>query len=355
MNSSNPALLLETLSLGNGNAGLSGSSGKTVVKVHPLVLMSILDHHTRRHENASRVIGTLLGQRTTYHGIGSGSTTLIHITNCFAVPHAEQGEEVAIGKDFNRQMLALHARANRRDVVVGWYATALPPDAEGADTSGDADQQGYRCIADTSSLIHEFYAGEAASAKAAAAASEAGAVGGAWDPIHLVVDTSLTYDTLALKAYRSTPVTIGGEAYANMFHEIPIQIRSSESERICVDKMIKHLGEPADEQEELMISDKKGIESLEESMEKLLELINTVSAFVDEKVEGGSTSTDQDDVVGRKLYDALASVPRVRDEVFEGIFHNKLQDLLMLTYLSQLTKTQVLLAEKLNETLTLGA
>ena len=33
------------------------------VLVHPLVLLSVLDHHTRRQEGAGRVIGTLLGRR----------------------------------------------------------------------------------------------------------------------------------------------------------------------------------------------------------------------------------------------------------------------------------------------------
>lgn len=35
----------------------------TQVAVHPLVLLGILDHHTRRQEADGRVIGTLLGRR----------------------------------------------------------------------------------------------------------------------------------------------------------------------------------------------------------------------------------------------------------------------------------------------------
>lgn len=33
------------------------------VVVHPLVVLSVLDHHTRRQEADGRVIGTLLGRR----------------------------------------------------------------------------------------------------------------------------------------------------------------------------------------------------------------------------------------------------------------------------------------------------
>ena len=101
----------------------------------------------------------------------------VEVTNCFAVPHAERGSEVAIGKDFNRQMLALHLRANRNETVVGWYATSFPEAEEGYGQS--------QCIADTSTLIHEFYADECADTVMDA-------------PIHLVVDTSLISDTIGV-------------------------------------------------------------------------------------------------------------------------------------------------------------
>jgi translation initiation factor 3 subunit F len=37
------------------------SAQSLVVRVHPLVLLSILDHYQRRSEKDGRVIGTLLG------------------------------------------------------------------------------------------------------------------------------------------------------------------------------------------------------------------------------------------------------------------------------------------------------
>ena len=49
-------------------------------------------------------------------------------------------------------MLALHLRANRKETVVGWYASAALGDVEGEEAPD--------LIANTSSLIHEFYAEE---------------------------------------------------------------------------------------------------------------------------------------------------------------------------------------------------
>ena len=114
----------------------------------------------------------------------------MEITNCFAVPHAERDEEVAIGKDFNKQMLGLHLRANRKETVVGWYASTA---------SGDAGEVSPGLIDDKSSLIHDFYTGE----------TDDG------DPIHLVVDTRLLTDSITARAYRCSPVVLQGEPLAN--------------------------------------------------------------------------------------------------------------------------------------------
>ena len=61
--SSSPALILQ----GNktNSAALVDTTAESVQKVvvHPLVLLSILDHQSRRHFRDGRVIGTLLGKR----------------------------------------------------------------------------------------------------------------------------------------------------------------------------------------------------------------------------------------------------------------------------------------------------
>mmetsp|Transcript_43061 Transcript_43061/g.131134 ORF Transcript_43061/g.131134 Transcript_43061/m.131134 type:complete len:324 (-) Transcript_43061:414-1385(-) len=315
---SEPALLLET----SMTPALGGDAVSNVV-VHPLVLLSVLDHHTRRQEGAGRVIGTLLGSR---------DGDRVEVTNCFAVPHAERGDEVAIGKDFNRQMLALHLRANRKETVVGWYATALPEGGEEGGSGGG----GYRCIADTSSLIHEFYAGECDD-----------------DPVHLVVDTSLQTDAVSLRAYRSTPVQVRGEPLANLFHEIGLSVRCSESERISVDRMInaqrrKDGGGEVEEEKKSLEEEEDEAAALRMSMERLLGMLETASAYVDGVVEG---KTPANDAVGRQIEDALSAIPRIRPEVFDRMFNDSLQDLLMVTYLSNVTRTQLTIAEKLNETL----
>ena len=289
---SSPALLFDE----------SADDSVNEVIVHPLVLLHILDHHTRRQEDSGRVIGTLLGRR-------DGSTT--EVTNCFAVPHAERGDEVAIGKDFNKTMLALHMRSNRKEVVVGWYASAAA--GEGAPA----------LIADTSSLIHDFYSGE----------TDEG------DPVHLVVDTRLETDSLSIRAYKSAPIVVQGEAVGNIFNELRLSLKSSEPEAICMSEMIAY---------EKGTTKASSIDALEVSMEKLHSLLETALEYVNSVVDG---KVQPDAELGRQIADTLATVPRIRPQVFDRIFHDSLQDLLMVTYLSNITQTQLTIAEKLNASL----
>ena len=248
----------------------------------------------------------------------------VEVTNCFAVPHAERGDEVAIGKDFNKQMLGLHVRANRKEVVVGWYASAALGD--------EGDGQSTDLIADTSSLIHEFYAGE----------TDEG------DPIHLVVDTRLRDDSISVRAFRSTPVMVQGEPMANLFHELRLTLQSTEPETIAVSQMIEAAAGGSGEEKKEEEGAGGDQEPLLVSMGKLLELLETASKYVDSVVDG---KVEPDAEIGRKVADTLATVPRIRPEVFDKLFNDSLQDLLMVTYLSNITRTQLAVAEKLNASL----
>jgi translation initiation factor 3 subunit F len=91
---------------------LTSRSVSSVV-VHPVALFSILDHYLRRTDAQERVIGTLLGMRS-----DSGE---VEVKSCFAVPHNETTEQVAIDTEYYQTMYELHHRVNSKEVIVGWY------------------------------------------------------------------------------------------------------------------------------------------------------------------------------------------------------------------------------------------
>jgi translation initiation factor 3 subunit F len=162
------------------------------VKVHPVVILQILDRSLRRSNDQTRVIGTLLGQ------VENG---VAEVTNSFAVPHLENGDEVAVGKDYHNQMYDLHQRVNDNEVVIGWYATT----ADGSVT----------LIDDHSVLIHDFYG----------TVSEF--------PVHLVINTSLETDQLQVSAFVSTPLEVAESAPVNQFKQIQVTQKVSEPEAIA--------------------------------------------------------------------------------------------------------------------------
>lgn len=364
-------------------APTSSSSMINHVIVHPVVLFHILDHHNRRTEYDGRVIGTLLGRRGAYSNI-------MEITNCFSVPHAERGDEVAIGKDYNKKMYNLYKRIHKKETIIGWYATTTSStttttSTDEASSTTDAvvntttNVNGNALVTDTSSLIHEFYASESDED----------------EPIHLVIDTRLLVSksitkqmllstpSIVMKAYKSTPVIVQGESMGNIFHEIRLSYTSNESDSICLHEMIKSENLLLQKIQEQTLSTNNTTLSttspiddgsnptntvvtkmanqqsilLYQSLEKLYNTISNTLEYVDNVVDGcnsknnDNNNNDVNPEMGRIILETISSVPRIRSEVLDTLFHNTLQDLLMVSYLSNVTRTQITIAEKLNATL----
>jgi translation initiation factor 3 subunit F len=86
----------------------------TNISVHPSVIASILTHHSRRTDTEQpRVLGALLGHR-------SESGSEVEVRSCFAVPHTESEETVALDMPFQKNMVAMMAKTGIKEQVVGW-------------------------------------------------------------------------------------------------------------------------------------------------------------------------------------------------------------------------------------------
>jgi len=90
----------------------------TSVVVHPLVLLSTVDHYNRvAKDTRKRVVGVLLGE--TFKGT-------LDITNSFAVPFDEDDRIDGIwylDHDFLEQMSTMFKKVSAKEKVVGWYST----------------------------------------------------------------------------------------------------------------------------------------------------------------------------------------------------------------------------------------
>ncbi|KAK4277862.1 hypothetical protein QN277_015792 [Acacia crassicarpa] len=269
---------------------LSSSSQNLSAKVPALVIFNICDCYVRRPDQAERVIGTLLGCV-----LPDGT---VDVRNSYAVPHNESLGQVALDIEYHHTMLISHQKVNPKEVIVGWYSTGLG-------------------VNGGSALIHEFYSREVS------------------NPIHLTVDTGFTNGELTIKAYVSHNLSLGDWQMAAQFQEIPLDLRMEEADGVGFDTLKATAVDKIPNELEVM----------EASMERLLALIDDIYKYVDDVVEGHALP---DNNVGRLISDAVGSLPKLPASVFDKLLNDSLQDYLLLFYLSSITRSQLILAEKLN-------
>ena len=109
---------------------------QVTVVVHPLVLLSTVDHYTRvAKDTKKRVVGVLLGTRS------RGS---VDVTNSFAVPFEEDAKNNSIwylDHNYLETMYRMYKKVNAREIIVGFYSTG--PKIKENDIKIDALMQDY--------------------------------------------------------------------------------------------------------------------------------------------------------------------------------------------------------------------
>lgn len=271
------------------------------VKVHPVVLFSICDAYTRRKENQDRVIGTLLGVVV---------DNIVEVKHCYTVPHTESSEQVALDMAHYETMYNLHQKVASNEVIVGWFAT------------GSA-------LYNSDGLIQSFYRERSDIPH----------------PVHLVVDTTLDSNKLTVQAYISRQLSLGDKVLAHEFLQVPSEVLFSDVERVGADLMLTGFNDPSPEvvgpAAAKPLSD---LETLQASIGRLQELSKKATDYVDQVVSGKIPGNP---AIGRYLADSVAMVPHFSKADFERLYNESVQDMMTVTYLSNLLRAHVALAEKL--------
>jgi len=264
------------------------------VKVHPVVLFQITDAYERRPQENHRVIGTL---------VGSVDKQCVEITNCFCVPHKEYEERVEADIVYAQDMFELNKKVAPQENLVGWFATGNE-------------------ITSHSALIHDYYARETK------------------DPIHLTLDTSLTGNKMTMKAYVFVPLGVPGATSGSMFTPVPVEVTATEPEIAGLDLLHK-----TKYMKVRTVDPSPDLCKISEAANKLEVMLEALIKYVEAILEGTEVA---DNSVGRILTNLVQSVPKMDTVEFEKMLNSNLRDLLMVIYLSQLTKTQLQLNEKLS-------
>lgn len=276
--------------------------------VHPAVLFQIVDHYSRREEEQQRVIGTLLGT--------VDDNGMVTVCSCFPVPHTETEEQVAVNTDFHATMLQLHQRVFPKQQVVGWYSTGEE-------------------VNDSSILFHDFYGQEVER------------------PVHLLLDLGLGESRMSTKAYVSAQLILGEMVLGQVFQDIKLTV-DSRADRVGIDTVLKTLGQDGAAEAQGPLAAGQGttaeVESMELVIKKLLRTLENVMEHVEKQ---GLSSTEP--AVLRLLQNVVASAPRMPAVQFDQMFNSQVQDMLVVVYLANLTRTQLALAEKLQSVALSGA
>jgi len=249
------------------------------------------------------------------------------------VGHTETQEQVEVDMDYQKQMLALHLKANPKEVLVGWYATSAE-------------------LNTFSALIQNFYGGQG---------------DGTWPhpAVHLTISTDAGKEIEA-RTYISAPVGVTAERAADSaaFTPVPHEIRYGEAEKSGLE-LISGAKDNNDRTANVLTD----IDALERAIEEVLAMLERVSKYVEAVIE---EETAPSSALGQFLLNALALAPKVDPEDIERdlyVLHlhfscrlltrssnNHIQDVLVVSYLANTIRTQIDLSNRLaTAALTMGA
>jgi hypothetical protein len=221
--------------------------------------------------------------------------------------------------------------------------------------------------------------------------------------VHLLVDTTLSNNKFSINAFMSRLLKLGDKALATEFVEVPCEVLFGEAEKVGVEMLSGGTSaKPLSDNEGLALS----IKRLEELLEKVYTYVDDVCVSI---VGRGAMERDRgavgsrvgaasravlefggrvwglrgeecgvcaygcccrgrlhllppprsaaaapqegrckgDPAIGRYLADTLSLVPHFGKAEFERLFNESVQDVMMVSYLSNLLRTQIALAEKL--------
>merc|ERR1719181_1381600 len=143
--------------------------------------------------------------------------------------------------------------------------------------------------------------------------------------MHVLVDTSLYQQRLGVKAFVNVRTLVA---------ENLLQVQTSAAEKSGISQLMQAKKEAAID----------SIDGFTLGLKELLGLFRRIQEYVRAVQEG---KVQGDLAVGRGLTAQLCSEPVIATEAIENLCKTSLQDSLMVVYLSNLTRTQISMTEKI--------
>jgi len=263
------------------------------VKVHPVVLFQIVNAYERRNLDRTTILGTLLG---------TIDKNCVEVSNCFVVPHSisPQDGTVSIEMHIADTMYKLNKQVHPSEVIVGWWAT------------------GYE-VTSIAVPINDYYGRQCP------------------NPIHLVVDTTLRTGKMGIKGFVQVDIGVPDGSQGAMFSPVPVELIQYPPEAVALRTLVKT-------RKTGKVEPKPELPQIGEATAEIEEAINGVLAYVEDVLE---EKIAPDNSIARNLLKLVQAVPKMSQEELDNMMSTNIKDLLMAMYLSQLTRVQTQLNEKL--------
>jgi len=173
------------------------------VVVHPLVLLSVVDHYNRvAKDSKRRVVGVLLGE--SFKG-------RLDATNSFAIPFEEDPRDPAVwflDSDYLEALFLMFKKVNARERILGFYSTG--PRIRPADF---AIEQLFRELCPT--------------------------------PVLVIVDVRPECQEIPTQAYYAVETVVEGKEVTRTFQHIASEIGAYEAEEVGVEHLLRDINDPS--------------------------------------------------------------------------------------------------------------
>jgi len=264
------------------------------VVVHPLVLLSVADHHARSAAQSpnKRVVGVLLGQ-------DNGKT--INVANSYAIPFEEDEKDSKtwfLDHNYIEGMWEMFKKVNARERMIGWYHSG--PKLRGSDQ-------------EINDLFKRYIA----------------------RPVMVIVDVRREAVGIPTDAYFAVEeIKDDGTETRKTFLHVPSAIEAEEAEEIGVEHLLRDIKDSTTTTLATQVTDQ--LASLQGLQSRLLEIRDYLQS-----VASGALPVNHQIVY--YLQDALNLLPDLNDPETTKSFISNTNDQLLVVYLSSLVRSVIAL------------
>lgn len=268
--------------------------------VHPLVLLSVVDHYNRVAKDTSkRVLGVLLGE--TYKG-------RVDVSNSFAIPFEEDAKDPSIwylDHSFLESMFAMFKKVNAKERIVGFYSTG--PKIRPNDLNIDA-------------LFRRYCS----------------------NPVLVIVDVRPDIQGVPTQAYYSIEEVDDSKENSRTFKFIDSKVEAYEAEEVGVEHLLRDINDPTVSTLASRVNHK--LSGLGELKSKLEEMHSYLVAVEKEELPLNNQ-------IVYNLQDLFNLLPNLNVESLVKSFYVKTNDMHLVVYLSSLIRSIIALHDLLNNKL----